>query len=416
MITALRLFLPAVAVLAVGLFAVQAPAEDLLKEAKQRLEVERQRVEQEVQDIVKEADALSKNKPGKAAERLKAALAILDDDSTLREDRRESLKRKIRLQIKFLEGDERNLRSTVDVGSDLKRAREDERRREVEKIKDTLNQISDLRRAGRSTEANALAAELNRQYPGSKALEATRITGIRTDVLADARQIRDLQNTRNLQIDNDIRRSAIPEVNDMTFPKDWKEKSERRTKLKITEKERAIMKALNTPITVEFKDNTTFQEALDYLQKLTGQTVLVDNQTLKEVGVDYTTVVNVNLRKATFRTVLKKVLADLGLTYIVKDESIQIVTPQVARETLSSRVYYVGDVVGATDLRWGPIITQLQMQQNVLNLMNIIQSTIEPNSWQINNGPGSIVFEPVTMSFIVRQTAEIHFMLGLGLR
>ena len=68
----------------------------------------------------------------------------------------------------------------------------------------------------------------------------------------------------------------------------------------------------------------------------------------------------VNIKRATLRTVLRRILGDVNLAYIVKDEAIQVVTPARARETLSTRTYYVGDLAGTTDIRLGPFLGRLQ--------------------------------------------------------
>ena len=57
-----------------------------------------------------------------------------------------------------------------------------------------------------------------------------------------------------------------------------------------------------------------------------------------------------------------------------------------------------------------------QQSQQVNQLLILIQQTVDPDSWEFKNGPGSIYFDPVTMTFVVRQTAEVHFLLGVGMR
>ena len=72
------------------------------------------------------------------------------------------------------------------------------------------------------------------------------------------------------------------------------------------------------------------------------------------------------------------------------------------------------ELVGLVDFRLGPILTQIQMAQNIRQLIDLIQSTIEPSSWEANGrgGLGTIVFYPATMSLIVKQTAEVHYKLS----
>src|SRR5205085_1294071 len=142
-------------------------------------------------------------------------------------------------------------------------------------------------------------------------------------------------------------------------------------------------------------------------------TITLDKAAMEDVNVSYETKVRLKL-KATTRTVLKKLLADHGLTYVIKDERIHVTTPDRAKAITSIRKYYVGDLAATVNTRYGPIASQIQMAQLVQNLMQTIVSTIEPQSWQVNNpdAPGTITFDPLSMSLVVKQTAEVHFSLA----
>ena len=131
--------------------------------------------------------------------------------------------------------------------------------------------------------------------------------------------------------------------------------------------------------------------------------------------ISYDTPVSVEARATTTRTVLKKLLADVGLTYIIRGETLLITTPERASQELVARTYYIGDLVAATNFQFGPIFNELQLIQNIASLIASIQS-IEPRSWREGGGPGSITFIPGTMSIAVKQTAEMHFVLMGALR
>jgi hypothetical protein len=107
-------------------------------------------------------------------------------------------------------------------------------------------------------------------------------------------------------------------------------------------------------------------------------------------------------------------LADLGLTYVIKDEAIQITTPARARDMMVTRVYYIGDLVGTTNVFLPPLLNQLQMSQAIATIIQAVQTEVEPGSWQTNNGNGTIVYDPITMSLIIKNSAEIHYLLGGG--
>jgi hypothetical protein len=142
---------------------------------------------------------------------------------------------------------------------------------------------------------------------------------------------------------------------------------------------------------------------------------VVSETARKEVNVEYNTPMSIRGR-ASLRTLLRKALADLGLTYVVKDQTIQVTTPARAREMMTTRSYYLGDVAGVVDMRWGPVVSQAIMTQNIINLVNTITSSIDPQSWEVNGGAGRIFYNPVTMMLTVRQSAEVHYMLGNGIR
>jgi len=199
----------------------------------------------------------------------------------------------------------------------------------------------------------------------------------------------------------------------MTFPPDWKERVKKRSStMNITAKERQIMKALNTVLDVDFKKHS-FQDVMDYLRRKTDVDFDVPKRQLEEVGASFESEITLST-KATVRSILKRILGDLNLAYVVKDEAIHIMTRERASQMTSARTYYVGDLLGLTDSRLPPLLNQMIMIQNLNSMVTTITQTIEPKSWQVNNpdAVGTIVFDPITMSFVVKQTAEIHFMMG----
>ena len=54
------------------------------------------------------------------------------------------------------------------------------------------------------------------------------------------------------------------------------------------------------------------------------------------------------------------------------------------------------------------------MAQSVSLLIQTIVGTVEPDSWQVNNpeAKGTIYFDPRTLNLIVKQSAEVHYVLG----
>lgn len=391
---------------------------DLLKEARQRKEIETQKKESEVRQAIKDAAKLAKTQPAKAVEKLKALLTQLDEDTVLEKDKRDSFKRVVKYDLRAYGAEVRG-----DDGLALKaaqanarRAEADRQRDEQERISRTYQDIRNLRNAGRADEANRLASELERKYPDLAGAQASRQIGSLADRLADLRRAQAENGSRTVGVHRDIDRSATAPLGDYELPRDWYEKTQRRSKDKLmTATERAILKALNSPISVDFK-STAFSGVIDYLQKALGQPIIVDKQAMDEANVTYDSPLTLQVTRVSARTVLKKVLGDLGLAYVIKDQTLQVTTPARAKEMLTTRTYYVGDLAPSFDLRFGPDFNRFQALQTIGQIIEMIQSNIEPQSWRANNGPGTIAFDPITMSLVIRQSAEVHFMLGVGLR
>jgi len=180
----------------------------------------------------------------------------------------------------------------------------------------------------------------------------------------------------------------------------------------MTAKEREIIKVLDSIINVDYSKNT-FEEVIEHLRKATKVDIVVDKRALEEAGASYESTVTVKM-KSSVRTVLKRILADLNLAYVIKDEVIQITSRERASQMTTTKSYYLGDIATVVNTNMPPFISQAIAIQNINNLITTITQTVEPQSWKVNNpeAAGEIAFNPATMSITVKQTAEIHFKLG----
>jgi len=400
---------------------VSGQSPDPLAEAKARLAVEAQRIELEIKQAESDARKLGRTNPALAAEKLRAIIANLENEQALPAAKRESLVRTLKYALRDLERDAADLRAGRGIDpavSGLRgpRGEDPQVQTDAAKINRTLQEIRALQQAGKTTEAAQLANDLARQFPNNPAAQGGRITAGRSDVIADVRSLKDEKEGRVLGAFRDVDKANMPVRGDIEFPRDWKERIAKHSKgQQMTATEKAILTALNKPIAVEYKEDT-FQSVIDHLQKVIGQPIIVDKQAMEEANVNpSTSTISLNLRAAT-RSVLRKVLADVGLAYVVKDQTIYVTTIARAKEMMTARAYYVGDLVSVVDVRFAPWINQQMAIQNINTLITQIQNSIDPGSWDVRGGPASISFEPITMSLVIRQSAEVHFMLGVGLR
>ncbi|MFO0876597.1 MAG: hypothetical protein U0840_04420 [Gemmataceae bacterium] len=364
---------------------------DTLEEAKKRLQIEAQRVEREFADERAAAYRLVRSdlpRVLEATEKLHGVLALVRNDTALDAKRREVL--------------------IITLKADLDRVQQiaTERRRVNLRREESVARLAvqDSRRT----------EDTQRGDPGrSVSDEARALIESRSRSVTEARLDRSRNLDRYARVARAVEEAAVPESQNMRFPKDWAELSKKRSSgTKLTALEKSIMKALASPIAAEF-DKNTLEEVVAYLRKVTGVEIILDKRALEEVSVTYESPVTLKLRAST-RTVLKRILSDLNLTYVIKDEAIQITSRERANQMTTTRTYYIGDLATVVDITLPPELTQLIMVENVNRIIANITQNVDSQSWKVNNpdAAGAIVFDPVTMTLVVKQTAEIHFMLS----
>jgi hypothetical protein len=368
-----------------------------LESARKMREVAAQKLEADVRQTLRDAG----RRPDTAAvERLEKLLEQVEDSPDLSDARRVALRRSLQDQVRVLQV--RESPSEVELARSGRRDGDLQQAREAEEMKRLVEGVRQLQRTGRGAEAARQAGALSGRQPGSPTAEALRRSSSIQEQLEANRRLREGRAGGLAGGLRGVERSGTLPGGEIEYPPGWREKTQTRSSsVSITARERKILTTLDTAVTVRLKDSP-LESAIDYLQTLTGLPIVVDKTTLEEAGVTYQTPVTLNLKGVTVRTALRKMLGDVGLTYIVKDEVVEIMTPQRARETLTARVYYVGDLVAAPP----------NIYLNAAWLIDLIQRTIDPQSWQVNGGPGTIVFDPVRLSLVVKQSAEFHGKLS----
>ncbi len=235
-----------------------------------------------------------------------------------------------------------------------------------------------------------------------------------TGRIADARTVRDRTADRFAGTLDQVQKSSTLPASDYDLPPDWLEKTKKRSPLnKLTAQERAILEALKKPVKVDYNMDT-FQSVIDHLSKQMGLNVLIDKQSMEEANVTYDTPITLRFdRPVSARTALKRVLANVGMTYVVRKENIEVTTIARAKEMMTTRTYYIGDLMGIASPLLPAIVNQYQAMQAVGIILSQIQG-IDPDSWEARGGPGTVVFDPIRMSLVIRQSAEFHYMINGG--
>ncbi|VTS06667.1 DUF4974 domain-containing protein [Tuwongella immobilis] len=390
-----------------------------------------QRFEIAIRSAIAEADRLKATSPEQAVARLKEVQYQLDADTILPPNTRREMTQKLQARIASIRnapaananpmGTAANGAAPGGVpvmGQRSPAAQVSEyaaQVAQVQRIADSLAEIDRLATAGKLIDAETQAAALAEQFPDAPPAQAMLNRQSLARRLKEAKELLAEYEKRIIQANKEIVKSALPAKGDVEFPEDWKEKTARRKQEVLTAKEKEIMRALDSQVELNYRE-TSFSEALQDLSDRLGQPIIIDKAALADAAVDNSAPVTAKLSKVSGRTALRKILSDMGLTYVIKNEVIYVTSTVRAREMLVTRVYYIGDLVQATGpfggaVTWGPFVDQMQTQENLKVILQAIEQSIDPMSWKGNGGLGSIQFHMPTMSLIVRQTTEVHSLL-----
>jgi len=59
-------------------------------------------------------------------------------------------------------------------------------------------------------------------------------------------------------------------------------------------------------------------------------------------------------------------------------------------------------------------VTPNYSQQMGQTIAQMVQTSVDPTYWA-PTGPGTVTFDPITGSLVVRASAEVHYMIGSSL-
>jgi general secretion pathway protein D len=420
----LTLFRTALCVAVAGVFCASAPAQknELLDRKVLENKVAAQKLEREVSDALEECRTLARTEPAKGVGILKAVLAKVEKDEALSQDRRDSLIKTLKAKIVIYENDLSRPADTRAAKGDSRRAEEEAKAAQDRAIQKTLQTIAQLKKEGRTVEAARMADDLARRYPNNSATQATGTSTSRAETIAANTDIKGQSSFRFNGVMVAIDRSKLPPVGDVEFDvKHWRELVTKRKGLNepvLTKKEQEIMKSLAKAISVDY-DKANFKDVIQHLTDQLGCEIVVDQNALNDALVTSETQISLKVGKVSGRTVLRKILGELGLAYVIKNDVIQVVSKEQAEKMMVKRTYYLGDLLSGgqfaqAGIRFNPGLDMLQAQQNVISIMGLIQSSVDPDSWEAagKGGKGTISFYGPLMAIIVVNSAEVHGMMG----
>jgi hypothetical protein len=179
-----------------------------------------------------------------------------------------------------------------------------------------------------------------------------------------------------------------------------------------------IEAALQQQVSFDFAEEP-LKEAIETIKAKTGLPIIIATKKLEEAAINLETPVTVTLRNLTLESFLRNFLRELGLTIIIKDEVIQITTPEDAGSQLITRLYPVLDLVSRRTpvYETNAVVTSRTAGGKMgvadyESLMDCITTTIDPDSWDDVGGPGSIAEFDNAGVLIISQTWDVHKKIG----
>jgi hypothetical protein len=102
--------------------------------------------------------------------------------------------------------------------------------------------------------------------------------------------------------------------------------------------EERIEKALSRPIDLTIKDQP-LKDVIVLIQEMAKVPVLLEVKKLEEAAINTETPVSFDVKGISLKSGLRLMLGQLGLTYVIEDEVVQITTPEDAGSRQNIRVY-----------------------------------------------------------------------------
>jgi type II secretory pathway component GspD/PulD (secretin) len=115
-----------------------------------------------------------------------------------------------------------------------------------------------------------------------------------------------------------------------------------------SDREREIERRLTAPVSLNFS-NVPLRQAIEEMRAMTGINIIPDMPALEEDRVSMETPVTMKLDNVSLKSSLNLLLGQVKLTYVVKDEVLQVTTERHARGKLSTRTFSVADLVIPVD-------------------------------------------------------------------
>lgn len=281
---------------------------------------------------------------------------------------------------------------------------------EAKEVNEAIRDLRKLYSLDRFAEAQARITALARKYPSNPAVLALEGRGLLAERMAQAADLARDQAARNTLALQDVDRSAMPAKSDMEIAPGSLERWAKRDKMfavRLDPEAEAILKSLETQVPANYSGGP-FREVIQNIANLIGKKMIVDDRAFTDEGRDASKAIELPTGVSA-RTALRAVTRAQGMTFIIKENYIQIVTLEEARRSCVKRAYYIGDVLASpTGATLNPLYDAQQSQQMAATIVDTIRRSIDPSVWDGQGGIATVSYHAPSMNIIVSAPAEIQ--------
>ncbi|MBL8817542.1 MAG: hypothetical protein JNL58_16070 [Planctomyces sp.] len=350
------------------------------------------------------------------------------------------------------EQEEKNRNTKEAIAADVKAQMRMEK--EMKELTDEFNKLMKERRYPEAELIAKKARDLNPRLPEVVIMvEKSKLA--RQNAFND--ELREKKADSFLKTLNDVEIGLVTPGTDYAMPdaKSWKEMTARREHLgrsdarERTDSELQIEKSLNSKVSLHFHD-VPLADVIRHISTVHGINISMDTRALETEGLTASQPVSIDVDGILLKSALNLLLDQAGgLVYSIKDETLRISNRLDQETEFSIRTYNVADLVVPLDaprsndvkagmktmsggmtgnsgglfqinddltLGIGPSgspngdRTSSGSRDNIdfSGLVDLITTTVEPGSWDVDGGSGTVGSDENTLSLVIRQTAPVH--------
>ncbi len=222
-----------------------------------------------------------------------------------------------------------------------------------EKLAKLVDDFNKLMNEERFAEAELAVRRAEELAPNEPVVEQMKLTARLARNYKNQLAIRDAKAEGFTKVLGDVEESAIPPLNDFSFPSStkWTDLTKRRESLGLQDgfhrspREIEIEQRLRTPVSLNFT-NAPLSQVITTLGQLAEINIFLDEIGLADAGLTTDDPVNIDLSQdVQLKSALNLLLAPRGLAYVIRDEVLRITSEDMTDEHVFAKMYNVADLV-----------------------------------------------------------------------